>query len=285
VPEIAFLNSAYMPIEDAKISINDRGFVYGDGVYEVMVAYGGHPFRMHQHLQRLKRSAAEIRLALTSSVEEIERVMMEGIERAGFDDTMVYLQFTRGVAPRKHSFPANTKPTFVATFREKPITSEQTRRDGVNLVTIEDLRWGACFVKSIALLPNVLAYQQAQDSEAFEAILHAADGVVHECSVSNIFFVQDGRIVTPAKTNKNLHGITRRAVLDFANDLDIPTSEEAVQLDAILAADEVFLSGTTFEVLGAVKIDDRNIANGTVGPVTQRVAAHFRLTIEQGRYE
>jgi D-alanine transaminase len=275
MPDIAYLNGSFMPIDQATVSINDRGFVFADGIYEVIVAYAGHPFRLTQHLRRLERSAAEIRLAIPKSTEQMEELIQAGIKRAGFDDTMIYLQVTRGAAPRQHAFPENVQPTFVATFREKPIIPADKRRSGVNLITIEDRRWGNCFVKSIALLPNTLAYQQAREAGAYEAILHSAAGIVHECSASNVFFVKEGRVITPAKTNKNLHGITRQVVLDFAEDLDIETVEATVSLDSLLEADEVFLSGTTMEVLGVIRIDDHTIGDGKVGPITKRLFQHF----------
>ena len=275
MPEIAFLNGSFMPVDQAVISINDRGFMFADGVYEVIVAYGDRPFRLAQHLNRLLRSADEIRLPISKTEAEIAAIIQEGIAVAGFDDTMIYLQVTRGVAPRLHAFPDNVQPTFVVTFRERRALPDETRRNGVNLITIVDRRWGTCFVKSIALLPNVLAYQQAREAGAYEAILHSATGVVHECSAANIFCVKDGCVMTPEKSNKNLHGITRQVVLEFSQELGIKTLEETIYLDALREADEVFLSGTTMEVLGVVRIDDDSIAEGQVGPITNRLFQHF----------
>lgn len=275
MPEIAFVNDAFMPLSDAVVPIDDRGFVFSDGVYEVIAVYEGIPFRMREHLERIQRSAAGIRLPLPPEFERIEAWIEEGIRQSGFPDCKVYVQITRGVAPRGHAFPVDVQPTLVATFREKEVLASEIREQGVSLITIEDIRWARCDIKSVALLPNVLAKQQALDAGAFESVFYSDDKTVHECSVSNIFYVKRGAVITPAKSNKLLPGITRGVVLELTRELGIETSEKRVCFDDLFRADEIFLTGTTIEVLSVVKVDDAKIGDSKVGPVTRRIYERF----------
>lgn len=276
---LAYINGEFLPLEKAKVSIEDRGFLFGDGIYEVIVAYQGEPFRMTQHLARLKRSAQAINLTLPHSIQETERIIGEGIQKSGFQHTKIYMQITRGVAPRAHAFPVHTKPTFVVIFREKDEVPPKIRQTGVRVVTTEEIRWAKCYIKSVALLPNVLAAQTAAEAGAFEALFVTPDGMVKEGSASNIFIVTNGKVVTPAKNDTILHGVTRGAVLECAQKVGLEVLEESLSLEELLTADEVFLTGTTTEVLGVIQVDECTIGENRVGPVTQRIYGSFRELI------
>ncbi len=188
--ELAYVEGEFVPLSDAKVSIEDRGFVFADGVYEVIVAYNGRPFRLAEHLARLMKSAEAILLPLPMHANEMQKVLEDGIRQSGFQDTNIYLQVTRGVAPRAHSFPAGVKSNFVATFRAKQEIPDETREKGVSVITTEEIRWAKCAIKSIALLPNVLANQKAVEAGVFEAIFVTSEGVVHDGTRSNIFMVK-----------------------------------------------------------------------------------------------
>ena len=281
--ELAHSEGKFVPLREAKVSVEDRGFVFADGVYEVIVAYDGRPFQLAQHMARLRRSAEAIRLALPKGTSEIQEIIEEGIRRSGFQYTMIYVQITRGVAPRSHPFPTDAKSNLVATFREKEKPPLETREQGVSVITTEDIRWAHCYIKSIALLPNVLANQKAVEGGAFEAIFVTSEGVVHEGSASNIFLVKDERVFTPVKNEKILRGVTREVVLRCAQDAGYETSEGTVRIEELLQADEVFLTGTTIEVLGVFKVDEKTIGTGVVGAVTKRIHERFQQLINRDR--
>lgn len=278
--DLAYVEGKFVPLAEAKVSVEDRGFLFADGVYEVIVAYDGRPFKLPEHLARLRRSAAAIRLPLPKDANEIQRIVEEGIRQGGFQNTKIYLQITRGSAPRSHPFPADVKSNFVATFRAKGEVPQETRKKGVSVITTEDIRWTKCYIKSVALLPNVLANQKAVEAGAFEAVFVTSKGIVHEGTASNIFIVKNEKVLTPSKTEKILHGVTREAVLQCARDAGCEIFEHTVTIKELLQADEVFLTGTTIEVLGVVKVDGKTIGAGVVGPVTKRIYAKFRQPIE-----
>ena len=274
--ETAYLDGHFVPLSQARVSVEDRGFVFADSVYEVIVTYNGRPFQLEDHLVRLAASAQAIHLRLPLSASEIQKIVEEGVDRSGFGDTKIYLQVTRGIAPRSHPFPADAKANFVATFRAKVELPGDLRSKGVSIITTEDLRWAKCHIKSTALLPNVLASQMAMEATAFEAVFVTPSGVVHEGSASNIFIVQKGLVRTPAKTERILHGITRETVLQCARDSGYGVAEDKVKVENLRAAEEVFLTGTTIEVLGAVKVDAGVVGSGAVGPATTRIHESFR---------
>lgn len=277
--ELAYVEGEFVPLGDAKVSIEDRGFVFADGVYEVIVAYNGRPFRLTEHLARLMKSAEAILLPLPMHANEMQKVLEDGIRQSGFQDTNIYLQVTRGVAPRAHSFPAGVKSNFVATFRARQEIPAETREKGVSVITTEEIRWAKCAIKSIALLPNVLANQKAVEAGVFEAIFVTSEGVVHDGTRSNIFMVKNERVYTPPKTDKILHGITRDIVLQCAQDTGCETFEDTVRLKDLFRANEVFLTGTTIEVLGIVAVNGKMIGAGVVGPVTERLNERLQQLI------
>lgn len=278
MPDIGFVNGRFLPLGEAAVPVEDRGFQFGDGVYEVIRTYGGEPFRVEAHLERLERSAQAIHLTLPYRLPEWMAYVKEGIDRAGYRESKVYLQVTRGVAPRDHHIPEGLAPTVVMTIREMIELPLRQREEGVEAVTLEDMRWGRCDIKSIDLLPNVLARRHARDAGAFETIF-IKDGQVTEGAVANVMIVKAGRLATPPEGPRILAGVTRRVVLELAQKEGISVEERPVPVQELRAADEVFLTGTTVEVLPVVRVDDAGISNGRPGEVTRRLSARFRALV------
>ncbi len=275
MPDIGCLNGAFMPLDEVKVSIEDRGFQFGDGVYEVVRTYGGVPFQLDSHLERLERSANAIHLSMPGRSTGWRDWVLEGITRSGYSECKVYVQVTRGVAPRDHLFPNRAAPTIVMSIREMHALAPKLRRTGVVVATMEDLRWGRCDIKSINLLPNVLARQRASEAGAFEAIL-VRQGMVTEGAVSNVMMVSAGRVITPPEGAHILSGVTRRLVVDQARKAGISVEERNVGLEEFRHADEVFITGTTVEVLPVVRIDDAPVGSGHPGRLTERVSSLFK---------
>lgn len=274
MPDVAFVNGTFMPLADAKVSIEDRGFQFGDGVYEVIRTYKGHPFALDAHLARLERSAAALDLPRPHSPAEWTGYVLEGIKRAAYPEAKIYIQLTRGVAPRDHAYPVEVPPTAVMTVRELRPLDNSVRAAGVEAMTIEDIRWGRCDIKSVNLLANVLARQQVKQAQAFEAIL-LKEGLVTEGAVSNVMVVRGGVVMTAPEGPRILSGVTRAIVLELARKEGLPIQERFVSQAELYGADEVFLTGTTVEVLAVVQVDGKVIKGGLPGPVTQRLAADF----------
>lgn len=276
MPDIAFVNGRFLPWKDAVVSIDDRGFQFGDGVYEVIRTYRGAPFELAAHLARLGRSAKELNLVQPYSRAQWTQWIQQGLGQAGYQEAKVYIQITRGTAPRDHAFPSGVSPTVVMTIRELHPLSLQLRQDGVTARTCDDLRWSRCDIKSLNLLGNVLAREEARKAGVFEAIL-VKDGLVTEGSLSNVMAVRSGTIVTAPEGPRILSGVTRTVVLELARKEEIPVEEQFLSLDALYGADEVFLTGTTLEVLGVVRIDGKTIGSGRPGPITKTLAARWSI--------
>lgn len=274
VPDIAFINGRFLPWHEATVPIEDRGFQFGDGVYEVIRTYGGRPFGLEAHLNRLDRSARELSLVQPYTREQWTAWIQQGIRDAGYAEAKVYLQITRGVAARDHAFPSNIAPTVVMTIRELMPFPVKTRESGVIAKTCEDLRWGRCDIKSVNLLANVLAREEAKRAGVFEAIL-VKDGLVTEGSVSNVMAVQSGTVVTAPEGPRILSGVTRTVVLDLAKAAGISVREQFLPVESLYTADEVFLTGTTMEVLAVVQVDGRRIGDGRPGPVARALATRW----------
>lgn len=274
MPNVAFINGAFMPLAEAKVSIEDRGFQFGDGVYEVIRTYKGCPFSIEAHLARLDRSAAALDLTQPYSRAEWSGHILEGVKRAAYPEAKIYLQITRGVAPRDHAYSDEAAPTVVMTVREFHPLDRSVQATGVEAMTTEDIRWGRCDIKSVNLLANVLARQQVKQARVFEAIL-VNSGLVTEGAVSNVMVVQGGTVVTAPEGPRILSGVTRAVVLDLALSEGVPTQERFVSQSDLYTADEVFLTGTTVEVLAVIRVDGKVIGDGRPGPITQRLAASF----------
>ncbi|MBH0192262.1 MAG: D-amino-acid transaminase [Nitrospira sp.] len=276
MPDIAFVNGRFLPWKDAVVSIDDRGFQFGDGVYEVIRTYRGAPFELAAHLARLERSTKELNLVQPYSRAQWTQWIQQGLGQAGYQEAKVYVQITRGTAPRDHAFPSGVLPTVVMTIRELHPLSLQLRQDGVTARTCDDLRWSRCDIKSLNLLGNVLAREEARKAGVFEAIL-VKDGLVTEGSLSNVMAVRSGTLVTAPEGPRILSGVTRTVVLELARKEEIPVEEQFLSLDALYGADEVFLTGTTLEVLGVVRIDGNTIGSGRPGPITKTLAARWSI--------
>lgn len=277
--ELAYIEGQFVPLSEAKVSVTDRGFVFADGVYEVIAVYNGRAFRLEEHLARLATSALAIHLLLPVDDIELTKVIETGLDQSGFQEAQVYLQATRGAAPRSHAFPSEVQSNLVVTFRPLHRIPDEIRQKGVSVITTEEIRWSRCDIKSIALLPNVLAKQKAVECGAFEAVWVTKEGVVYEGAASNIFVVRDGEVRTPPQGEKILSGITREVVLQCAQNLDLPVSETTLQIEELLQGEEVFLTSTTMEVMGVVDVDGQTIGNGTVGPITKQLNDALRQEV------
>ncbi len=265
----AFLNGEYQPLNECKVSVLDRGFIFGDGIYELLPIYSNKPFYLEQHLQRLLRSMAEIRIENPYTIEEWRVIIQNLIEHAEHDDLAVYIQVTRGKAPRDHVFPSGLKATVFAMANPLPLISQEQLDDGVELITSEDIRWQRCDIKVISLLANILAKQDAVLASAVEAIM-VRDGYALEGAASNLFVVHDGSVYTHPKDHLILPGITRDFVIELLNELNIECKQQSIPKDWLYSADEVWITSSTKEVLAATNIDQKIIANGKPGELWRK---------------
>ncbi|MFT5089133.1 MAG: D-alanine transaminase [Candidatus Latescibacterota bacterium] len=274
--ELAYVNGDFMPLSEAVVSVEDRGFQFADGVYEVIGTYGGKPYAMAAHLQRLERCLLELRLPLDIGTYRLREKIEEGIQRCGYAEALVYVQVTRGVAPRRHEFPLQLpQPTVVMTFKELIRLPVELYEQGVAVISTADLRWKRCDIKSIALLANILAKQEASEKGAFEALLVNEAGNVTEGSSTSAFCVRDGQLWTSPEGPHILPSITRGVLLDLARQAQLPIRETFSSLDDFLAAEEVFLGGTTTEAISVVEIDGKRVGDGKPGPIASQLRAAF----------
>ena len=278
MPDTGFVNGRFMPLREAMVPVEDRGFQFGDGVYEVIRTYCGVPFQLEAHLARLERSARAIELPLSFTSQEWTRYVVEGIRLGGYAESKVYIQLTRGVAPREHRFPASVHPTTVMTVREMHSVDARLRTQGVGVLTMEDLRWGRCDIKSVNLLANVMARQRAYLAGAFEAVF-VRGGEVTEGAVSNVMVVTQGALVTEPEGERILSGVTRDVVLTLARKEGVAVQERPIGLDELRGADEMFLTGTTVEILPVVRVDDAVVGSGTPGDITTLLYDRFQRSL------
>jgi len=276
--DIAYLNSEFMKLSEAFVSVEDRGFQFGDGVYEVIRVYDKKPHLLREHINRLKLSASSIYLDERFSYDEWERIVREGVDRSGYAGAKVYIQLTRGVSPRDHRFPVAAALTRVMTVREIEPDDPQLREAGVPTITVEDIRWNRCHIKSLNLLPNLLAKQQATDVGAFEA-LFVKDEFVYEGSSSTVMIVRDGVLHTPPEGPRILSGITRDWVLNLAREEGIAVVEEPVSFEMLLDAKEVLLTGTIIEIMPVVKVNEHQIGDGKPDETYHRLYQKFLASI------
>ncbi|MDG0996363.1 MAG: D-amino acid aminotransferase [Gammaproteobacteria bacterium] len=272
----AYLNGEYKPLDECQVSVLDRGFIFGDAVYELIPFYIKKAFRLEAHLARLKRSLAEIRINNPQTDEQwqaiIERLISQHDEANGY----VYIQVSRGVARRDHAFPKDTAATVFAMLGAWPALIDGALDKGLSVVTVDDIRWNRCDVKSTSLLANVLMKQKALESDAHEAIM-IREGKVLEGSATNTFVVHQGTVFTAAKDNLILPGITRDVVVELINTLALPFVEQAASLQQLQEADEVWLTSSTKECLAITEVDGQPVANGQPGPLWHQVYAAFQL--------
>jgi D-alanine transaminase len=275
VPEIAYVNGQYMPLDNATVHIEDRGFQFADAVYEVIRTYNGKPFALDEHLARLSRSLDGIKLPSPATTQELTGIVNELIRRAGFSETLVYMQISRGRAPRHRAFPRTTQPTIVMTARQGPVTSKQLKHKGIRVITVPDFRWGRCDIKSVALLANVLAYQQAHEKGVDDALFVGLDGSIAESTAANLFIVQGTQIISPPIGPHLLSGVTRTRIIEAARKAGFAFSEKPVTVATLKTTDEAFLTSTTQEVVPIIEADGQKIGLGQPGKVTERVYTAF----------
>ncbi|MFO0775452.1 MAG: D-amino-acid transaminase [Nitrospiraceae bacterium] len=281
MPNLAYIDGTFLPLAEAKVSIEDRGYQFGDGIYEVIRTYRGKPFQLAAHLDRLATSARALSFELPRSLADLTTIIEDGVRRAAHPDTKIYLQVSRGVAPRDHAFPKGAVPTLVLTFTALMPLDPARQSTGVSAIFTDDLRWARCDIKSLNLLGNVLARQRALDAGAFEALL-VRQGQVTEGSVSNVVIVENGALATTPLGPTILAGVTRQVVLDLARRNGIAVHETSLPMERVRHAQEVFLTGTTVEVLPIVRIDGRPVGAGVPGPVTQQLQNLFRTFTQAG---
>ncbi|HEC12640.1 MAG TPA: D-amino acid aminotransferase [Acidiferrobacteraceae bacterium] len=279
-----YLNGEFVPAQSATISVFDRGFIFGDGVYEVIPAYGGRLFRFTQHMDRLDRSLTAIGLENPLVRDKWNSVLLKLISQSD-DDQSIYLQVTRGVAARDHSFPDSVDCTVFVYAQPLVTPSTKILQEGVAVILAKDNRWQRCDIKAVSLLPNVLLRQQATVSGASEALL-VRDGKVTEGAASNVFIVKHGVVVTPPKGPAILPGITRDLIVELATENSIPCREEDIPVGALRGADEVWLCSSTKEILPVTVLDGTQVGAGQPGPAFERMLQlykHYKDEFRAGR--
>jgi D-alanine transaminase len=273
--QIVYLNGEFLALEDARIPVLDRGFIYGDGVYEVVPIYGRQPFRMPQHLARLQHSLDGIRLPNPHTERQWDVLIRELAQKQPIADQALYLQVTRGVARRDHAFPVGVSPTVFMMSNPLPLPTRDQVDKGVAVVTAEDNRWHRCDLKTTSLVGNVLMRQLAVDQGAVETVLFR-DGFLTEASASNVMVVRGGTVIAPPKDHMILPGITYDATLEFTRDAGVPLEVRKVTREEALTADEMWLSSSTKEVLAITRLDGAPFAGGAPGPVFRKVWQAFQ---------
>jgi D-alanine transaminase len=267
---VAYVDGQYLPHRSAAVHIEDRGYQFADGVYEVMAVIGGSPIDEKPHLTRLARSLAELQIPSPMSDTVLSIVMREVIRRNRVQDGIVYLQITRGIAARDHAFPQSAKPVLVVTSRRKRPADPRAADEGVAVITIPDIRWRRCDIKSIALLPNVLGKQRAREAGAFEAWQVDREGRVTEGTSTNAWIVtSDGIVATRQADNAILNGVTRLAVLDIIRREGYGFVERPFTVADAKAAREAFLTSTVVDLLPVVRIDGDRVGSGAPGPLSR----------------
>jgi D-alanine transaminase len=276
----AILNGKIIERSEAKVDVEDRGYQFGDGVYEVIRVYNGKMFTVMEHLHRFVKSSDSIGITLPHTIEHLTELLEELIAKNNLQLGIVYMQITRGVAARNHAFPtSDVVPTLVAYTKEvaRPIESLKM---GVKTLLTEDIRWLRCDIKSLNLLGNLLAKQKASEKDCFEAILYRG-GDVTEGSSSNTFIVKNGVVITHQSDHLILKGITKDVILDICSKNKIPVEERIFTLDELAQADEVFLSSTTAEVMPTIEMDEKIVGDGNPGPTTRKLQELYEQEIEK----
>lgn len=273
-------NDQIVEENEVVVSQEDRGYQFGDGIYEVVKVYNGEFFTATEHLDRFYESAEKIRLAIPWTKDKLHMMLHELVEKNNLGTGHVYFQITRGAASRNHIFPGpEVKPVFTATVKENPRPIKNFE-NGVKAITLDDIRWLRCDIKSLNLLGAVLAKQEAHEKGAYEAILHR-NGTVTEGSSSNIFGIKNGTLYTHPANNLILNGITRRVVIQCANEIGLPVSETPFNLDELFTMDELIVTSTTSEVTPIIEVDGKPIGNG-IGEWTRKLQAQFESKIPAG---
>lgn len=275
-----YVDGKWVEAGEAAVDPEDRGYNFGDGVYEVIRIYKGKLFQWDAHIERMERSAIEIQMKMPWSAQELLDIAKQLMDKNGItsqDDATLYMQISRGNSPRVHDIPGDVKPVLMgfARKKERPLADQ---KKGLKAALIEDIRWLRCDIKSISLLGAVMVKQYAKDTGAQDAILHR-DGIVTECSAANLFAVKNGELYTHPANNLILKGITREVVIELATKNGLTVHEKPFDTKFLLQADELFLTSTTAEVMPVISVDGQAIADGQVGPVTQKLQTLFEQHI------
>ena len=273
------INEHLVDEQDAKVPYNDRGYVFGDGIYEYIRTYNNNIFSAKPHFERLLRSAKEIGLELKYNVDELTELIQELLAANSVVNGGVYIQVTRGAAPRDHAFPTPSVEANVMAFTKTYERPYKLLEEGINAITTEDIRWLRCDIKSLNLLGNVLAKERAVKYNAQEAIQHRGD-IVTEGSSSNVYAIKAGEIYTHPVNNYILNGITRMVIKDIAEEKGIPFNEGTFTVDFLRNADEIIVSSTSIEVMPVVKLDGEQVGDGEVGPITKSLQEGFNSYID-----
>jgi D-alanine transaminase len=266
---MVFLNGKFLPIEEARVPVLDRGFIFGDGVYELIPVYSRAPFRMDEHLARLEKSLAAVRIKNPYAREKWREILRALIAKQPWDDQGVYLQVTRGVAKRDHAFPAGVEPTVFVMCNPLVNPPRELVEKGAAAVSAVDYRWHRCDIKSISLIGNCLLRQMSADAGAVETILFR-DGRLTEASASNVFVAKNGLLLSPPKSNLILPGITYDVVVEIAQAVKIPLEFRDVTEAEVRGADEVWLTSSSKEILAVVTLDGRPVGDGKPGPLFRK---------------
>jgi D-alanine transaminase len=274
---IAYLNEEYVPLKDARVSVLDRGFIFGDGIYEVIPVYSREPFRLAGHLQRLRTNLSSVRITNPHADAQWESLIRNLIARNPHEDQSLYLQVTRGVARRDHAFPADVAPTVFMMTNMLATPSAEAVNNGVAALMLPDNRWQRCDIKSIALLPNILLRQAAVDAGCTEAVM-IRDGFLTEGSASNIFVVREGVLLTPPKSHWILPGITYDVILELARQARIPVQVRSVSEAEVTSADELWLTSSTREVLAITALNGKPVGSGKPGACFKQIYALFQAS-------
>ncbi len=280
--KIVYLNGEFLPLAEARVPVTDRGFLFADGVYEVIPVYNQQPFRLKEHLKRMQISLEGIQLVYKLEPQQWEKIFAELITAnlaLNGENQFIYFQITRGAPEdRAHPFPTNTAPTIFAQASAFKQLSLDELNQGMHAITAPDIRWQNCHIKSIALLANVMLFQQAKNVSAHETIL-LRDGKVIEGATSNVFIVKSGILKTPPLSNLLLAGITREFVLELAKKYHIPMEETNISEAELRAADEVWITSSTKEIYPIVKLDNKPIGGSKPGPVWEKMIRYYRDNI------
>ena len=276
MPRFAYVNGRYVPHAEASVHIEDRGYQFADGVYEVVPVLNGRMIDEEPHLDRLDHSLRELRIGRPMSRAVLKLILRELLRRNGLTDGLLYMQVTRGVAPRDHKFPKAAKPALVVTTKRTKSTPAALVENGVRVITVPDIRWKRCDIKSVSLLPNVLAKQQAVETGAFEAWQIDERGFITEGSSTNAWIVtEDGVLVTRNANEAILNGITRQAVIRLTNAAGVAFEQRPFSLAEAKTAREAFLTSSSGHVLPITRIDDTVVGDGRPGEITRRLRAAY----------
>ena len=273
---VAYVGGQYRPHRQAAVHIEDRGYQFADGVYEVIAIVAGHLVDEELHLKRLHRSLGELRIRMPMTDAALKLILREVIRRNDVDTGIVYIQVTRGTAPREHAFPKTAKPTLVVTSRRTRPPDPRLGNDGIAVITIPDIRWQRCDIKSVALVANVLGKQQAREASAYEAWQIDAEGRITEGTSTNAWIVTaDGAVITRAADHAILNGVTRLAVFDIIARDGYRLLERPFTVEEARGAREAFLTSTTADLLPVVRLDGEPVGDGTPGPLSRKLRAAY----------